>query len=89
MFSVRWQNENCRPAAGSAVDDSDNSASGVIVRKLSDELKVLAAVVETEQDVLQMFDWSDEECLDVQIGWCCFAVDVRRCEDNRHAESKM
>ena len=35
-----------------------------------------------------MFDWSDDECLDVQIGWYCYAVDVRRCED-RHAESKM
>ena len=25
----------------------------------------------------------------LQIGWYCCAVDVRRCEDNRHAESKM
>ena len=59
--------------SGFGVDDSVNSASGVIPRKLSNELKDLAAVAETQQDVLQdvlhMFDWSDEECLDVQIGW--------------------
>ena len=71
------------------MDDSVNSASGVLARKLSNELKDLAAVAETQQDVSHVFDWSDEGCLDVQIGWCCCAVDVRPCEDNRHAESKM
>ena len=71
------------------MDDSVNSASGVIARKLSNELKDLAAVAETQQDVSHVFDWSDEECLGVQIGWYCYAVDIRRCEDNRHAESKM
>ena len=35
-----------------------------------------------------MFDWSGDECR-VQIGWYCFAVEIQRCEDNRHAESKM
>ena len=62
------------------MDDSVNSASGVIARKLSDELNDLAAVAETEQDVSRVFDWSDEECLGVQIGWYCYAVDIRRCE---------
>ena len=71
------------------VDDSVNSASGVIPRKLSNELKDLAAVAETQQDVSHMFDWSDEECLGEQINWYCYAVDVRRCENSRHAESKM
>ena len=75
-------------ASGFGVDDSVNSASGVTARKLSNELKDLASVAETEQDVLHMFDRSDDECLGVQIGWYCFAVDIRRCEDNRHAESK-
>ena len=65
---------------------SVNSASGVIARKLSNELKGLAAVAEMQQDVSHVFDRSDEECLGVQIGWYCFAVDIRRCEDNRHAE---
>ena len=65
--------------SGFGVDDSVNSASGVSARKLSNELKDLAAVVETQQDVSHMFDWSDEECLGVQIG----------CENNCHAESKM
>ena len=68
---------------------SVNSASGVIARKLSNELKDLASVAETQQDALYVFDWSDEECLGVEIGWYCYAVDIRRCEDNRHAESKM
>ena len=36
-----------------------------------------------------MFDCSVDECLGVQIGWYCCAVDIHRCEDNRHAESKM
>ena len=76
-------------ASGFGADDSVNSASGVIARKLSNELKDLAAVAKTEQDVLQRLDWSDEECLGVQIGWYCCAVDTQRCEDNRHAESKM
>ena len=75
--------------SGSGVDDSVNSASGVIACKLSNELKDWSAVAETEQDVLHMFDWSDEECLGVRIGWYCYAVDIRRCEDSRHAESKM
>ena len=75
--------------SGFGADDSVNSASGVIARKLSNELKDLAAVAKTEQDVLRMFDWSDDECLGVQIGWYCCAVDVCRCEDNRLAESKM
>ena len=68
---------------------SVNSAYGVIARKLPKELKDLAEVAETQQDVSHVFDWSDEECLDVQIGWYCYAVDIRRCEDNCHAESKM
>ena len=68
---------------------SVNSTSGVIARKLSNELKDLAAVAEMQQDVSHVFDRSDEECLGVQIGWYCCAVDVQRCEDNRHAESKM
>ena len=68
---------------------SVNSASGVIARKLSNELKDFAAVAEMQQDVSHVLDRRDEECLGVQIGWCCYAVDVQRCEDNRHAESKM
>ena len=36
---------------------------------LSNELKDLAAVAKTEQDVLHMFDWSGDERLGVQIGW--------------------
>ena len=75
--------------SGFGVDDSVDSASGVIARKLFNELKDLAAVAETQQDVSQTFDWSDEECLGVQICWYCYAVDIRRCENNRHAESKM
>ena len=75
--------------SGFGVDDSVNSVSGVIARKLSNELKDLTAVAETQQDVSQMFDWSDEECLGVQNGWCCYAVEKRRCENNRHAESNM
>ena len=71
------------------MDDSVNSASGVTARKLSKELKDLSAMAETQQDVSHLFDWSDEECLGVQIGWYCYAVDTRRCEDNCHAESKM
>ena len=62
------------------MDDSVNCASGVITRKVSNKLKDLAAVAETEQDVSHVFDWSDEECLDVQIGWYGSAVDIRRCE---------
>ena len=61
----------------------------MIARKLSNELEDLASVAETPQDVLHMFDWRDDECLGVQIGWYCYAVDVRRCENTRHAESKM
>ena len=76
-------------ASGFGADDSVNSASGVIARKLSNELKDLAAVAETEQDVLHVLDWSDERCVGVQIGWYCYAVEIRRCADNRHAESKM
>ena len=68
---------------------SVNSASGVIARKLSNKLKDLAAVAEMQQDVSHVFGWSHEERLGVQIGWYCYAVDIRRCEDNRHAESKM
>ena len=75
--------------SGSGVNVSVSSASGVIACKLSNELKDLAAVAETEQDVSHVFDWSDDECVGVQIGWYCYAVDKRRCEDNRHAESKM
>ena len=75
-------------ASSFGADDSVNSASGVIARKLSNELKDLSAA-KTEQDVLHIFVWSDEECLGVQIGWYCCAVDTQRCEDNRHAESKM
>ena len=75
--------------SGFGVNVSINSASGVIARKLSNELKDLAAVAETQQDVSHVFDWSDEECLGVQIGWYCYAVEKRRCEDNRHAQSKM
>ena len=71
------------------MDDSVISASCVIALKLSTELEDLAAVVETQQDVLHMFDWSDEECLGVQIGWYCYVVYIRRWEDNRDAESKM
>ena len=76
-------------ASGFGADDSVNSASGVIARKLSNELKDLAAVAKTEQDVLHILDWSDEECLGVQIGWYCFAVDMCRCEDTCHAVSMM
>ena len=61
----------------------------MIARKLSNELKDFAAVAETQQDVLHVFDWSDDECLGVRIGRYCYAVDFRRCEDNRHAESNM
>ena len=75
--------------SGFGADYSVNSASDLIARKLSNELKDLAAVAKTEQDLLHVFDWSDDECVGVQIGWCCCAVDIRRCEDNRHAESKM
>jgi len=71
------------------VDDSVKSASGVIAHKLSKELKDLAAVAKTEQDVLHIFDWSDEECQGVQISWYGCAVDTHRYEDDRHAESKM
>ena len=71
------------------MDDSVNSASGVIARKLSNQLKDLAAVAKTQQVMLHMFDRSGEECLGVQIGWYCCAVDIQRCEDNRYAESKM
>ena len=83
MTSRRWQSESCR------LIHSVNSAPGVIARKLSNELKDLAAVAETQQDVSHVFNWSDKECLGVQIGWYCHAVDIRRCEDTRHAESKM
>ena len=76
-------------ASGFGANVSVNSASGVIARNLSNELKDLAAVAKAEQEVLHMFDWSDDERLGVQIGWCCCAVEIRRCEDNRHAESKM
>ena len=89
MTSRRWQNESCRLLQVFGVDDSVNSAFGVIARKLSNELEDLAAVAEMQQDVSHVFDRSDEECLGLQIGWYCHAVDVRRCEDNRHAESKM
>ena len=71
------------------MDDSVNSSSGVIAPKLSNELKDLAAVAETQKDVSHVFDWSDDECLGVQVGLYCYAVDTQRCEDNRHAESKM
>ena len=65
------------------------SGFGANARNLSNELKDLAAVAKTEQDVLHMFDWSDDERLGVQIGWYCYSVDMHRCEDNRHAEPKM
>ena len=68
---------------------SVNSASGVIARKLSNELKDLASVAETQHDVSHVFDWSDDECLGVQIGWYFCAVEKRRCEDNCHAESEV
>ena len=71
------------------MDDSVNSASGVIARNLCNELKDLAAVAETQQVVSHVFDWSDEECPGVQIGRYCCAIDTQRCEDNRDAESKM
>ena len=88
MTSRRWQNE-LQAASGFGVDDSVNSASGVIARKLSNELKDLTALAEMQQDVSHVFDRSNEECLGVRIGWYCYAVNVQRCEDNRHAESKM
>ena len=75
--------------SGSGANVSVNSASGVTARILSKELKDLASVAKTEQDVLHVFDWSDDKCLGVQIGWYCCAVDIRRCEDNRHAGPKM
>ena len=81
--------DNPHAVSGSGADVSVNSASGVIARKLSNELKDLASVAKTEQDVLHMFDWSDDERLGVQIGWYCCVIDIHRCEDNRHAESKM
>ena len=46
-------------------------------------------VAKMEQDVLHMFDWSDDWRVGVQIGWYCCAAGIHRCEDNRHAESKM
>ena len=57
----------------------------MIARKLSNELKDLAAVAKTEQDVLQKLDWSDEECLGVQIGWYMSlqGQSPRRIEDVR------
>ena len=61
----------------------------MIARNLSNELKDLASVAKTEQDVLHTFNWCGDERLDVQIGFYCYAVDIHRCEDNRHAESKM
>ena len=76
--------------SGYGANVSVNSASGVIARNLSNELKDLASVVKTEQETCCIcFDWSDDERLGVQIGWYCCALDVHRCEDNRHAESKM
>ena len=94
MTSRRLQREReLHAVSGSGVNDSDKSASGVSARKLSKDLKDLASVVGTQQDVSHVFDWSDEECLGVQslgvqIGWYCHAVDMQRCDDNRHAESK-
>ena len=61
MTLQRWQSESFILFQGSGVNDSINSASGVTVRKFSNELKDLAAVAETQQDVLHMVDWSDEE----------------------------
>ena len=75
--------------SGFGANLSVNSASGVIARNLSNESKDLASVAKTEQDVLHMFDWSDDEHLGVQIGWYCYAVDIHRCKDSGHAESKM
>ena len=90
MTSRPWQREReLQAVSGFGADDSVNRAFGVIARKLSNESKDLAAVAKTQQDVLHVFDWSDDECLGVQIGWCCYAVGRRRCEDNRYAESKM
>ena len=88
MTSRRWQRE-LRAVSGLGANVSVNSTSGVIARNLSNELKDLASVAKTEQDVLHMFDWSDDERLGVQIGWYCCVVDIHRCEDNRHAESEM
>ena len=56
-------------SSGFGADDSVHSASGVIARNLYNELKDLASVAKTQQDVLHMFGWSDDECLGVQIGW--------------------
>ena len=36
--------------------------SGVVACNLSNELRDLASVAKTEQDMLHMFDWSDDEC---------------------------
>ena len=60
MTSLAVAEGELQAVSGSGVDDSVNSASGVIARKLSNELKDLAAVAETEQDVLHVLDWSDE-----------------------------
>ena len=68
-------------ASGCGVNVSVNSASGVLA-SCPTSVKDLAAVAETQQHVLHVFDWSDEECLGVQIGWYCCAVDMCRCEDN-------
>ena len=90
MNSRRWQREReLQAASGFGANVSVNSASGMIARNLSNELRDLASVAKTEQDVLHMFDWSDDERLGLQIGWYCCAVDIRRCEDNRHAETNM
>ena len=77
--------------SGFGADDSVNSASGVIARKLSNELKDLAAVAETEQDVLHVFDWSDERvpgCADRLVLLCSRNTSLRgqsprRIEDVR------
>ena len=55
MTPRRWQRE-LQAVSGSGANDSVNSASGVITRKLCNELKDLAAVAETEQDVLQQLE---------------------------------
>ena len=71
MTSRRWQRESCRLFQVLGANVPVNSASGMIARNLSNELKDLASVAKTEQDVLHMFDWSGDERLGVQIGWYC------------------
>ena len=71
VAAVAETERKLQAASGFGANVSVNSAPGVIARNLSNKLKDLAAVAKTEQDVLLVFDWSDDERLGVQIGWYC------------------